>query len=303
MIKTLVLIGGFQAATIAVTVVRSKLISVTLGPEGLGVTGTIDQILSVVLQLSSLSLPAIAIRLLPRTHGVDPDGFRRQYANFIAAVLVTSGVGAAIVAGLVQTFPSLLGHELAAYRLPVVIALVSVPLMALGLLLPNVLSASQRQASGALLYFALAAASTAAAWIGIQIGGIREIYIVQAAALVVCLAVALGYMWRRCDLPFVGRSGALQAAAAGQPRSGVDGNSRLHRSARHCRGTARGAIGDADRQGRRDCRPAPGPAQHRTVRGRGTVGHERTLSRPAPEPAHGAGRQGRRRRAVSDAGN
>jgi O-antigen/teichoic acid export membrane protein len=103
------------------------LISVTLGPEGLGVTGTIDQFLSVVLVLSSLSLPAIATRLMPRTHGVDPDGFRRQYANFITTVLVASAVGTVIVATVVQTVPRLLGHELAGYRLEITVALASVP--------------------------------------------------------------------------------------------------------------------------------------------------------------------------------
>jgi O-antigen/teichoic acid export membrane protein len=218
--KTLVAIGIFQAVTVAVNIVRSKTLSVALGPEGLGLIGTIDQLLNALVQLCSLSLPAVALRLLPRVHG-DIGAFRRQYASFIKAVVLVSAGGIAVAAAMVQIRPDILGAELAPHRATIDVALLSVPVLALGLLLPNVLAASQRPTGAAALFFAVAAAAAVAAGIGLRLGSILHIYLVQFALTGVLIAVTLAYFKQHLGLPFYDPHGGLRAALKANPDIGA----------------------------------------------------------------------------------
>jgi O-antigen/teichoic acid export membrane protein len=95
--------------------------------------------------------------------------------------------------------------------------LVSVPLLAVGLLLPNVLAASLRPVGAAWLSFGVAAVATAAAVVGILLGGIREIYVWQAVATAALLAAALVYFKVRLHLPFHDSSASLVKEIRGQP--------------------------------------------------------------------------------------
>src|SRR5262245_40657884 len=105
MFRAIALIGILQVLTIFVQIVRAKVISVTLGPAGLGVVGLIDQMIAMIATICSLSLPTVVLRVMPRVYG-KPE-FNRQFASFLKGVIVTSVVGTAILAVALFLKPAL----------------------------------------------------------------------------------------------------------------------------------------------------------------------------------------------------
>jgi O-antigen/teichoic acid export membrane protein len=207
MFRAIAAIGILQILTILVQVVRAKAISVELGPVGLGVVGLIDQLVILIATVCALSLPTVVLRVMPRVYG-GPE-FGRQYASFLQAVVIASVLGAAVLGVVLAVQPSALGEVPAKYATEFGIALVSVPLFAVGLLLPNVLAASMRPVGAAWLSFGIAAMATIAALVGMLLGGIREIYIWQALATAALLVAALVYFKARLHLPLHDRSAGL----------------------------------------------------------------------------------------------
>ena len=69
MFRTIVIIGLLQVLTILVQVVRAKVISVDLGPAGLGLVGLTDQLIILVGMVFALSLPTVAVRVMSRPYG------------------------------------------------------------------------------------------------------------------------------------------------------------------------------------------------------------------------------------------
>jgi PST family polysaccharide transporter len=149
MFRAIVIIGVLQVLTIVVQIVRAKAISIVLGPAGLGIVGLIDQLITLIATVCALSLPTVVLRVMPRVHG-EPE-FGRQYASFLQAVVIASVLGSAALGLLLMIEPMALGEVPARYETEFGIALISVPLLALGLLLPNVLAASMRPLGAARL--------------------------------------------------------------------------------------------------------------------------------------------------------
>jgi O-antigen/teichoic acid export membrane protein len=57
MLKAILAIGGIQGIAIAIQFARTKVVAVLLGPEGVGVVSTIDQIVQFAAFAVALSLP------------------------------------------------------------------------------------------------------------------------------------------------------------------------------------------------------------------------------------------------------
>ena len=207
MFRAIALIGILQVLTILIQIVRAKVISVTLGPAGLGVVGLIDQMIAMVATICSLSLPTVVLRIMPRVYG-KPE-FSRQFASFLKGVIVTSVVGTALLAVVLYVKPALFGDVANTYSTEIGVALASVPLIALGLLLPNVLAASMRPIGAAALSFGVAAMAAVAAGAGLLRGGIREIYVAQAVATAALIVGALVYFKLKLHLPFHNRDASL----------------------------------------------------------------------------------------------
>ena len=69
MFAAITAVGVLQLMTIVVQVVRTKAISVVLGPVGLGMVGLLDQLIAMVATLGALSAPTVVLRILSRAHG------------------------------------------------------------------------------------------------------------------------------------------------------------------------------------------------------------------------------------------
>jgi O-antigen/teichoic acid export membrane protein len=205
--RAIAVIGIVQVLTILLQVVRAKAISVVLGPSGLGVVGLLDQLITLIATVCALSLPTVVLRVMPRVYG-EPE-FGRQYASFLQAVVIASVVGSAALGVALAVEPTVFGDVPANYATEFGIALLSVPLLAVGLLLPNVLAASMRPIGAAWLSFGVAAMATLAAFAGILSGSIRGIYMWQAIATGLLLLAALVYFKVRLHLPFHDSSASL----------------------------------------------------------------------------------------------
>ena len=197
----------FSILTILVQVVRSKAVSVVLGPAGLGIVGLIDQLIFAIATICTLSLPTVVLRVMPRAYG-EP-GFARQYVSFLRAVVVVSVIGSGAFGAMLALRPTIFGEVGATYSTEFGIALISVPLIALGLLLPNVLAASMRPVAAAWLSLAVAAVAAMAAVTGLVSHSIRDIYIWQAVMTGALLVAALAHFKRKLHLPFHDASAGL----------------------------------------------------------------------------------------------
>src|SRR5712691_10081341 len=109
-------IGVLQIGVVLINMLRTKLVAVILGPQGVGVIGLVDQLVQIVLYVSTLSLPFAAVRFLSRAHSDGPGAFRESYTTSLRAVLLLT-TGGFTIGGVVAWFrPDLLGPELAPYR-------------------------------------------------------------------------------------------------------------------------------------------------------------------------------------------
>ncbi len=110
------------------------------------------------------------------------------------------------VLGIALTIrPTAFGDLAARYSTEFGLALANVPLFAVALLLPNVLAATMRPIGAAWLSFGLTAVAAIGAGVGLALGGIRDIYLLQAVASGALLAAALVYFKRVLHLPIYDR--------------------------------------------------------------------------------------------------
>src|SRR5947207_540815 len=113
MLRVIAGIGILQVAVVLVNLMRSKIVAVLLGPQGVGAIGVVDQLVQLLLYVSTLNLPFVAIRFLSRAHSEGPDAFQRTFSSFLRALLALTGLGALVGTSLALLYPNLLGTTLA----------------------------------------------------------------------------------------------------------------------------------------------------------------------------------------------
>ncbi len=185
-------IGLVQVLVVLVSLVRSKTLSVFLGPAGFGVVSTIDQVVVTVVSLSSLSLPFTALKFMARSHSEGEERFRQTYSAFLR-VLGSLALGATLIAsGLLLWWPEVFGPDLAQYSGFLHIALLTVPAFMLNILFVNTLAAAQRPSASAILSLVVGFTLAAAAITGALTHGIDGLYIaVLSAGVVTTIGSAL----------------------------------------------------------------------------------------------------------------
>ncbi len=209
MLKIIAAISAMQVVAVLVSLLRSKIMAVLLGPQGVGVVGLVDQLVQLVLYLSTLSLPFAAVRYMSRAHSEGPESFRRTYGALLRAlILPTTGVAIlASVAVLIK--PELLGTELSDYWLYLIPALVAIPAMASHGLFTSVLAAAGRARESAILALGIALSLALAAVVGIQLSGIFGLYVGNLVATVVVAITVAVYLRRKLGLPLLDRTAGL----------------------------------------------------------------------------------------------
>jgi O-antigen/teichoic acid export membrane protein len=190
-------IGGFQVFAMLFGLIRSKVIALTVGPQGVGAISVVDQLVALVAQVSALGLPFASVKLLSAAHSSHTtDGgaaFQALYRSFLRWLLLLSGAGVALAALLLWLAPGVLGSEIQPYRSLVVLGLLAVPATSIAGLVTNAFAASRQAYASAAFGLAMSFALVALCCVGLLAGGLTGYY---AGALAANVAVVLcGAVW------------------------------------------------------------------------------------------------------------
>jgi O-antigen/teichoic acid export membrane protein len=210
MLRIIATLGGIQILAVVFNVLRSKLLAVLLGPEGIGANSVVDQAALLVLQISALSLPFASVRFLSRANSQGPDAFRRTYSGLISALVALTSMGAAIGLAVVFLQPSWLGAELSTYRSLLIPALLSIPAMALHYYVVQVLAAAQQARLSALFLLVIAIFQATGAVVGTMIGGLHGYYWATLLCNYLLVGGMLIFLMRKFSLPLVDRKADLR---------------------------------------------------------------------------------------------
>jgi len=200
---------------------RTKLLAVLLGPAGVGVASVIDQIVSLVAQLGSLSIPFVGLKFLARARNGAAGEMRRIYGALAVLLVVASIVAAAIGAGIATIRPSFFGDALAPYRSVILVALIGVPPFAIAPLLRNAMAALERHRESAVAAFIGAVLTVAAAGIGVKASGLLGLYVANALVLIVMIVGMQWYLGRSLGLGFSTGDGIGSAVRALRSQPGL----------------------------------------------------------------------------------
>lgn len=199
--RAILTIGAMQAAAMAFNLLRGKVVAVTVGPEGVGVISVVDQIVALVAQVASLSLPFAAVKLLAQAHSESTQAFARGYAALLRGLLAASAVGMGLAAVTVLGWGDALLPEFSGVLGVLVLALCGVPALNLTAFLTNVLAAARRVRGSALMGVLSAASLAVASVTGILVAGLAGFYAGSVVGASVLVVGALLYLRRREGLP------------------------------------------------------------------------------------------------------
>lgn len=201
MLKVILGIGAIQAVAVVIQFARSKFVAVTLGPEGVGVVGTIDQIVQFAAFATAFSLPLASVKFLSKAHSESPQAFRQTYAGFLKIILALAVAGTISTMALVLWRPEMLGAEVEKYSVYLLVALVGLPSLVLGGFFTNVFAAAQNYRASAALAVVSNAALAAAVIAGILAAGVFGLFVGGAAASVALTCGIFFWLRKKYDLP------------------------------------------------------------------------------------------------------
>lgn len=193
-------LSGMQFVAMGLTLLRSKIIALLIDPHGVGVVSVVDQLIQVVSQVCALSLSIAPVKFLSRTLHEGVNAVGRIYQALLKTLLISSLVGTGISILVVTLRGEVLGRELAGYKGAVLIALLTVPGMALGGLLGTVLASAKGYGASAFYALMLSMASVIAAYGGIRFAGIPGLYYGNLVVGMAAAVGAIGYLWARLRL-------------------------------------------------------------------------------------------------------
>jgi antigen flippase len=196
-LNAIVTIGAIQVVTMAFGLLRSKVIAVTAGPAGVGAIGVIDQVVLLVGQVSTFSLPYASVKFLSAAHSEGQEAFARGYLAFLRVLLLISAIGTAIGVAIVLAKPSLLGGELAAYKSVVIVGLFAIPATTLTTLLTNALASGRRVKASAIFGLLTAIALGVTSIIGIMTAGLYGYYFGNLIASLTLVTAGMVYLVRK----------------------------------------------------------------------------------------------------------
>ncbi|HKA35555.1 MAG TPA: polysaccharide biosynthesis C-terminal domain-containing protein [Thermoanaerobaculia bacterium] len=203
-LRTILTIGIIQAGTMAFYLVRSKITAVTVGPVGVGTISVVDQVVALVTQVSTFSLPYAAVKFLSAAHSESHEAFARQYAAFLRALLLVSIAGSGLAIAVVSFWPQVLGPKVSGSQALVRLALLAIPATNLAGLLTNAIAAARRTHASALMGLWTAAALAVCCGAGILAARLPGFYIGTVTAWVLVAAGGLIYLSRTEKLSLAG---------------------------------------------------------------------------------------------------
>ena len=196
MLKPLLTIGALQLAAMLVMLLRTKLLALFFGPEGVGLMAVIDKLLALFVQALSLSLPFAALRFLPELWRNDRTACYAMWRTMALAIALLSAVAAMAGAALSLGHAGVWGKELAAQPLTLAAAFASLPALALWPLIQNAYAGTMRHRDSMLFLLAHAAVLTLTGALGAFGGSLTLLYASYAVGAFVLLGAATRHLVR-----------------------------------------------------------------------------------------------------------
>ncbi|MBA2293039.1 MAG: oligosaccharide flippase family protein [Gemmatimonadales bacterium] len=220
MTSAILTITVIQVLTILVALVRSKLLSVLLGPADFGVVSTIDQVVMTAVQLGALGIPFTALKYMSQAHSRGQQEFRPVSTGFLRLLSVTAVVTTLLASAFFAWFPGVLGADLLPYRWPTQLALVGIPAVTLNIFLVNTLAAAEKPGTAAQLNLAVMLSLATGAVVGGWAGGVMGLYAGVVIAGCAALIVSLLVLRRRVGLRFSGGASSVIRTLRQRPSVG-----------------------------------------------------------------------------------
>ncbi|MCA0273854.1 MAG: oligosaccharide flippase family protein [Proteobacteria bacterium] len=195
----MIFVGGIQVLILLIALVRGKALAIMLGPEGVGVIGTVDQFIITVAQVCALGLPFAAMKSMSAAHSQGEEAFRRTFAVF-ARILLSISLVVAVVASSSELLAHTVFSGLSEYRDVLVLALFAVPSMILTILIAQTFASAQMPKAASVYNLIFALVLAVAALVGAALGGVWGFYFGTVLAGVAVLVVAFLWLRRKMGL-------------------------------------------------------------------------------------------------------
>jgi O-antigen/teichoic acid export membrane protein len=210
MLKIMTTLGVLQVVASLIYLIRSKMLALLLGPQGVGVISVVDQATQFIGYVSAISLPYAGVKFLSRAHSKGFEEFRESYAALLKLLSMVTLIGVAVSLVVVFGFPRAIGTQLSGYRVFLLPALITVPAMSMHGLFVNVLGSAQRPLSSMWLLVIIALVVTIAAAAGVAVDGISGYYWANLLAMAILTAGAAVYLKRGLGLPILDRAASVK---------------------------------------------------------------------------------------------
>src|SRR5262249_45039463 len=155
---------------------------------------------------SSLALTFASVKFLSRAHSLGEAEFSRTLGLFVRTLLTTTSIGAAVAFAVTLTNPAVWGEQMAAQQPVLLLALLTVPCMALHGMQVNIFASRQRPRTASLVLLSGTSATAVAAVCGLLLFGLVGVYAGNLIALVTVTAIITVLLRRRFGEPFGGTS-------------------------------------------------------------------------------------------------
>ena len=177
----MIAIGLIQVAILLFSLLRAKGLAVMMGPEGVGVIGTMDQLIVTITQVAAFGIPIAAMKFMSAAHSTSQEAFRDCYAAFVRIIIGLALCVTALGIGVLIFAPNLLS-ALSDHKAVLVAALLSVPPMMLTILVAHTLAAAQMARAAAIYNFCFVSGVAVSGLTGAWLGGLEGFYYGAAAA-------------------------------------------------------------------------------------------------------------------------
>tara|TARA_R110002051_G_scaffold146786_2_gene219553 strand:+ start:28456 stop:29913 length:1458 start_codon:yes stop_codon:yes gene_type:complete len=213
----MIAIGLIQIAILLFSLLRAKGLALMLGPEGVGVIGTMDQLVVTVTQVAAFGIPIAAMKFMSAAHSTGQDAFRDCYAAFVRIIiglaLLVTALGITVLLFAPDVLPALADHSEV-----LVASLLSVPPMMLTILIAHTLASAQMARTAAIYNLCFVSGVAMAGLTGAWFSGLEGFYYGAAAAGATTVLCGMAWLWRSLGLSVLRRGVSIRKELTMRPK-------------------------------------------------------------------------------------